>query len=211
MRVGEVVDAAGRARLERAVAEAERRTRGEIVIAIVRACDEYGGVGWRLGVALAALVFLGLGLFAPLLPWTLYLVAQALALLAGHALARVDRVRRLLLPTDLAARRVEQRATRAFAELGLARTRERTGILILAALLERRVVVLADEGIHRALDPGESWQQVVDLAVEGLRRGRAVEGLEAAARRCGEILARHVPAAPDDRDELPRALVVLED
>lgn len=211
MRASELIDPDARARLERVVAEAERRTGGEIVIAVVRACDEYGSVGWRLGVAIAALGFLALGLFAPALPWTLYLVAQALALLVGHALARIDAVRRLLLPSELASERVEQRAARAFAELGLAGTRGRTGILILAALLERRVVVLADVGIHRALAPDESWQQVVDLAVEGLRNGRAVEGLEAAARRCGEILARHLPVTPDDVDELPHALVVLED
>ncbi len=211
MRASELIDADARARLERVVAEAERHTRGEIVIAVVHACDEYGSVGWRLGVAAAALVFLALGLFAPALPWTLYLVAQAQGLLLGHALARVDAVRRRLLPPGLAARRVEQRAARAFAEQGLAQTRDRTGILILAALLERRVVVLADVGIHRALDPDESWQQVVDLAVGGLRSGRALEGLEAAARRCGEILARHVPATQGDPDDLPHALVVLDD
>jgi len=211
MRASQLIDPEARARLERVVADVERSTGGEVVIAVVHACDEYGSVGWRLGVAVAAGVFLGLGLFAPALPWTLYLVAQGLALLAGHALARIDAVRRLLLPPDLAEARVAQRAARAFAELGLAGTRGRTGILILAALLERRVVVLADVGIHRALGPDESWQQVVDLAVGGLRSGRAVEGLESAARRCGEILARHVPVAEGDADELPHALVVLED
>jgi putative membrane protein len=211
MRASELIDPESRARLERVVADAERRTGGEIVIAVVRACDEYGSAGWRLGVAAAALTFLALGLFAPALPWTGYLGAQGLALLAGHALARIDAVRRLLLPSDLVAERVEQRAARAFGELGLAGTRGRTGILILAALLERRVVVLADAGIHRALAPDESWQQVVDLAVGGLRSGRAVDGLEAAARRCGEMLARHLPVTPGDADELPHALVVLED
>jgi putative membrane protein len=72
------------------------------------------------------------------------------------------------------------------------------------------MVVLADEGIHRVLDPSESWQQVVDLAVGGLAAGRGVDGLEAAIRRCGEILAHHVPAPDHDPDELPNR-VVLED
>jgi putative membrane protein len=79
------------------------------------------------------------------------------------------------------------------------------------ALLERRVVVLADEGIHRVLAPDETWQQVVDLALAGLRDGRAVEGLESAVRRCGEILARHLPPPVPNPDELSDALVVLED
>jgi putative membrane protein len=210
MRPTRLVDPAARQRLETTLFEVERHTRGEVVVVVVRACDEYGSAGWRLGVMLAALAFVALVVFAPPdTPWHL-LAAQALALAAGHALARIDAIRRSLLPQPLVETRVAERARRAFAENGLAATRERTGILLFVALLERRVVVLADEGIHRALDPDERWQQVVDLAVAGLREGRAVDGLEAAVARCGEILARHVPAAEHDVDELPNR-VVLED
>lgn len=210
MRPGELIDAAARARLEAVVGETERATGGEIVVAVVRACDGYASVGWWLGVSLAALVFLALGLFAPPLPWFAYLAAQAAALLAGRALARVPGVLRQLLPPERVERALAERAARCFSEQGLTRTRGRTGILILAALLERRVVVLADEGIDRALDPDESWQEVVDLAVDGLRRGAGASGLEAAVRRCGAILARHLPAISPNPDELPNA-VVLED
>jgi putative membrane protein len=211
MRVFQLIDPAARQHLEGVIAEQEKRTGGEIVVAVVGACDEYGSAGWRLGTALAALAFLGLGLFAPPLRWTVYLASQALLLGVGHALARVEAVRRWLLPHQLAERRVFERARRCFAEQGLTRTRGRTGVLILAALLERRVVVLADEGIHRALGPDESWQEVVDLAVDGMRHRRPVPGFEAAVRRCGEILAAHLPAPLENPDELPNAVVVLED
>jgi putative membrane protein len=212
MRPSRLLDPADRQRIEAAVIEAERATRGEIVVAVVNASDEYGSAGWRLAVALAALVFLGLAQFRPDLPLLAYLAAQGAALLLGHALARLDPVRRLLVSDALAERRVRQRATRAFEQNGLGRTAGRTGILLLASLLERRVVVLADEGIHRVLDPGESWQEVVDLAVRGLREGRPAEGLVAAVGRCGEILARHLPADRlRDLDELPNPPLVLED
>jgi putative membrane protein len=213
MRPGKLLDPAARLRLEAAVLEAERDTAGEIVVVVARACDEYGSAGWRLGVSLAALVFAGLLAFAPPLAGWIYLAAQAAALAVAHAVARIDAVRRLLLSQPLVLARVAERARHAFAENGLANTRRRTGILLFVALLERRVVVLADEGIDRALDPNESWQQVVDLAVDGLRRGSAadaVNGLEAAVRRCGEILARHVPAPDRNPDELSNR-VVLED
>jgi putative membrane protein len=208
MRPADVFDAAARARIERAVVAAERETAGEIVVVVVRACDAYGGAPWRLGVALAALAFLGLAALAPPLPLWWYLAAQSVGLAAGHGLARLDGVRRHLLLDAWVEQRVAERAQRAFVEGGLHRTAGRTGILLFVAFLERRVVVLGDEGIHRALDPDETWQSVVDLAVTGLRRGRAVEGLEEAVARLGEILARHVPAAPRNPDELPNALVV---
>jgi len=211
MRPFELIDPAARQRLEGAIAEEETRTGGEIVVAVVGACGEYATGGWRLGAALAALVFVGLGLFARPLPWDAYLAAQVAALLVGHGVARVEPVRRWLLPHHLAERRVFERARRCFAEQGLTRTRGRTGILILATLLERRVVVLADEGIHRALGPDESWSEVVDLAIHGMRHRRPVEGLEAAVRRCGELLAAHLPAPAQNPDELPNAVVVLED
>lgn len=203
------LDVEARSRLADAVREAERATRGEIVLAVVRACDEYGSAGWRLGVVAALLAYCGLHAFAAPQPWWAYLLAQALALVAGHELARLDPVRRALLPHALVEQRVEERAQRAFLENGLARTQGRTGVLIFVALLERRVVVLGDSGIHRALAPDESWEQIVELARAGLREGRAVEGLHAAIARCGEILARHAPA--DTRrnpDELPNAVVV---
>lgn len=211
MRAADLFDTEQRQRIEHAVRDAERATRGEIVVAVVHACDEYAAVGWRLGVFAAALVFAALHAFAPPLPWWGQLATQAAAVGASLALTRVDAVRRALVSDALADERVRARALRSFAENGLARTQGRTGVLLFVALLEHRVVVLGDEGIDRGLDPTESWQQVVDLAVAGLRSGRPTEGIEAAVRRAGEILAHHIPASTErNPDELPDALV-LED
>jgi putative membrane protein len=208
MRATSLIDPAARLHLEGAIFEAERDTAGEIVVVVARACDEYGSAGWRFAVVLAALTFAGLLAFAPPLAGWIYLAAQAGALAVGHALARIDALRRRLLPDPLVEARVGERARLAFAAHGLAHTTSRTGILVFVALLEHRVVVLADEGIQ--LDADESWRDVVALAVDGLRSGRATEGLEAAIRRCGAILARHCPAQGNNPDELPNR-VVLED
>jgi putative membrane protein len=202
------IDADARRRLESVITEAEQHTEGEIVLMVVRACDAYEGVGWRVGVSLAVLASLGVAALDPTPAPLFVLAAQGVALLAGHGLAHLEPLRRHLLPHALVERRVAERARRAFAERGLERTRARTGILLFVAALERRVVVLGDVGIDAALDPDESWQQVIDLAVAGLREGGAVEGLEAALRRCAEMLARHVPALVPRIDQLPDAVVV---
>jgi putative membrane protein len=111
-------------------------------------------------------------------------------------------VLRWLAPHTWLVERVQRAAEHAFHQLGMVETRERTGILIYVSLLERRVVVLADRGIHARVAEG-TWDGVVARVVEGIRRGQADEGLVEAIRLCGEILQRHVPAGPDDRNELP--------
>jgi putative membrane protein len=204
------LDAAGRMAIEAAVREAERVTSGEIVVVVARACDEYGSAGWRCGVLLAVGVLLALGLFGPPLALAPLVGAQAAALLAGHALARIPVVRRAFVSEALLQDAAERRAAGAFARHGLHRTAGHTGILLLVALFERRVVVLADEGVHRRLAPGHSWQEVVDLALAGIREGRAADGIAAAVRRCGEVLAGPLPAGELEPDEI-RLAVVIED
>jgi putative membrane protein len=205
-----LIDPADRLRIERAVLEAEQATSGELAVAVVRACDAYAAVPWRLGVVLAALAGLGAWIFGPPLPAPTLLALEAAGLALGHALGRAGAVRRLLAGEAQIEAALAQRAQRAFAELGLARTAGRTGILILVAVLERRVVVLGDEGVDRVLDPDESWEQVVQAILEGIRQGRPVEGVLAGVRLCGGILARHLPPPHRNPDEVPRMLL-LED
>jgi len=84
-------------------------------------------------------------------------------------------------------------------------TRERTGILLYVSLLEHRVEVLADRGIHERVEPG-TWDGVVARVLDGIRTGRAEAGLVDAITHCGELLAQHFPVQPDDSDELPNRL-----
>ena len=94
MRPSQLIDPADRLRIEAAVVEAEKRTRGELVVVVARACDEYGSAGWRLGVSLAALAFLGLALLAPDVSAAQVLGVQAAGLAMGHLLARAAPIRR---------------------------------------------------------------------------------------------------------------------
>jgi len=208
MKPSEILDPAARDRIVAAVRSAEADTSGEIVVVVVRECDEYGAAGWLCGVTLAALVLLALSLLLPPLPGAAYLAAQALAVAAGHAIARLSAVRRLFVAEATMEARAERRAAAAFAERGLRHTRNRTGILILVALFEHRVIVLGDSGIDEAMGPGESWEEIVELALSGIERGDPVAGIVAAVERCGEILSHPLPAGPDNPDEIHEALVI---
>jgi putative membrane protein len=210
IRPSALLDPADRLRIEGAVLEAEQNTAGEIVVAVVGSCAEYGSAGWRLGAAVALLGFLGAGIFAAEIGLGMLLGAQAVGLALGHLLGRIQIVRRSLISDSFMQECAERRAWSAFAENGLARTAERTGILIFVALFEHRVIVLGDEGVDRVLDPDESWEEVVGLLLAGVREKRAAEGILAAVRRCGELLQTHLPAAPKSLNQLPTALI-LED
>jgi putative membrane protein len=111
----------------------------------------------------------------------------ALALLAVHL---APALRRWLAGTELIDRRTRQRAAAAFVEQEVFRTAQRTGILIFLSLFERRVVVLADSGIHARVADGE-WDAMVARIVEGIRRGDPGAALAAAIRDCGDLLVRH--------------------
>jgi putative membrane protein len=113
-------------------------------------------------------------------------------------------LRRLLVPPDVLAERVRQRAAQAFVDQEIFRTRDRSGVLIFLSLFERRVVVRADRGLDGVVAPHE-WEEVVEAIAAGMRRGQPGPALADGIRRCAALAGR-LPARPDDRDELPGQL-----
>jgi putative membrane protein len=192
-----------------AVREAEARTAGEIVPYVVPASDGYEGTPWR-GAALGA--FLGpLAAFAAYrlggfwgghLPFWMLLPPFAGGATGYLLAAFVPPLKRRLAGAALLELRTRRRAAVAFLEQEVFRTRGRTGILLFLSLFERRVVVLADSGIHAKVEPG-AWDGVVAGIVAGIRSGRPGAALAAGIRECGAILDRHgVAARAGDADEL---------
>jgi uncharacterized membrane protein len=89
-----------------------------------------------------------------------------------------------------------------FARLGMTQTRERNGVLIFVAPKSQTFAVIGDSGIHEKC--GESFWQELALAMAGeFRESRFTEGIRLGVQRAGELLGRHFPRRPDDRNELP--------
>lgn len=221
------------ARIAAAVAEAERRTSGEIrcVLAAESSDPRLSAVLWAAGWALAAppvAVIAGLNpnLLSHLFGgWqvghlsartadlasqlTLYIGLQSVIFIVVMFFASSALVRRALTPSGRTTRHVHEAAVAQFETQGLTRTRDRTGVLLYVSLAEHRAEVLADTGIYEKAPP-EVWGQVVDLLVAGLRRGKPADGFVNAAARTGEILAAHLPPREDDANELPDGLVTTK-
>ncbi len=199
-------------RVRAAVAEAERRTSGEIVPYVVRASGGYDVAVWRgaaLGAALAGALLLAVGALYDGwgLSWLYSAWATEGAMLGGGTLAAVavwlvDPLRRLLAGGALLDETVHRRAAQAFADEEVFATRDRTGILLFVSLLEHRIEVVGDKGINDKVRP-EEWVEVVDLLRAGIVRGDLAGGLVAAVERCGELLHRRdVVRRDDDTDEI---------
>jgi putative membrane protein len=204
--------------IQEAVRDAEANTAGEILPYVVSHSDHYEAAAWKgatLGafaavVAAAAAHWLGGYWGGFVLAWIVAppLLGGAL----GFLLTGSIRALRLWLAGPAAIdHHVHQRATAAFVEGEVFRTRERTGVLVFLSLLERRVVVLADSGITARVGQHE-WDAIVGEIVQGMRTGAPGRALADAIRRCGDLLARHgVARRADDTDELPDQLRMKEE
>ncbi len=180
-------------RIQHAVAEAKSRTRGEIVPLIVGASDPYAHLHVTGGIALAVTAFvIGTALWPTSHPSWL-LLFEVIGYAAGSLLFRLDRLKRLFLTRREMDAKVFDRALHAFYEHDLHKTKDSTGILILASLLERRVQILADRGIHEQVGD-HAWQKAAALLTRALQEKRTGDGFCQAIAVCAEVLARHFPA-----------------
>lgn len=223
-------------RIADAVAAAEAKTCGEIVCVVIDEASPYAETPLAWG-ALGALVLplAGLALLkvtaalrhfdvpggwaaaqaaaphAPVLTaLTGYAFLQCVLFLAIFVVVSIPLIRRRLTPSSLKQARVRARALETFLARDLHKTRERTGVLIYAALSDRQVEVLADAGVSAKVD-ASAWEAVVNDLVAGIRRGQPADGFVAAIERCGHLLAAHFPADPENPNELPDSLTEVAD
>jgi putative membrane protein len=194
-------------KIQHAVETAEQRTSGEIVPMIVGSSARYAEAN-----VTALIAGLALGSVAAVVwgdPWGLVHVELAWPVAGaalGLLLSHVPAVKRFLIPAARMVEAVHMRSLAAFTAHGLHYTKAHTGILILASLFERRVVVLADRGIHEKVQDG-TWDEIVRIITSGLKSNDGAAAFCAAIERCGNILAEHFPRSADDRNELADKLV----
>jgi putative membrane protein len=196
------------AAISEAIAGAEAKTSGEIVVVAAIASDGYRafGVLWAALIALAVPLPL---IFATKWPVQYIYLLQLAVFLAFLVLFQLDRIRYLLVPRAVKRARAHQRAVEQFLVQNLHTTKGRTGVLIYVSFAERFAEVIADEGIYQKMPPS-TWEDVVGELTNHLARGTTTEGFIRAIERCGKILAKHFPPGKVNLDELPNHLIVLD-
>ena len=196
-----------RDRISCAVREAEKQTTGEIVPMFVVQSDDYPGARWRLAIVTALLfgflAYFFLYDFDPV--WILW--AQIPGLYFGYWLGSFGAVLRPFLLSSKIDEEVRQRAVQAFFSRDLHATKDRTGILIMASLLEHRVEILADTGINAKVSQ-DTWQGILTGMIGKIKSGDLTEGFCTAVRECGDVLAKDFPGTHDNPNEISDKIII---
>lgn len=211
-----------------AVAEAERRTDGEIVTIVADRSDSYHDVGLHWAVAAIFLMLSSVAMFPVWfmdrlhgmlgggwereltagLTLTVLLGLLIATFLAIRYLLAIMPLRMALTPKRTKSRRVRRRAISFFKVGAERRTIGRTGILIYLSLDEHRAEIVADEAIIAKVQP-EIWGDAMIALIDQVRAGRPGRGMAEAVRLVGEVLAEHFPKSDNNPNELPDRLIEL--
>ncbi|HQH44151.1 MAG TPA: hypothetical protein PLJ17_10295 [Syntrophorhabdaceae bacterium] len=194
-------------RIKKAIASAEARTAGEIATMIVDASSDYRDAEVMGGVLLAGLVSLIITVFAFHSSLWLYIpITFILFFPCREVFKRFPRMKMAFIGKKRMEKEVMERAIRGFYEKGLYKTRDNTGVLFFISLLERKVWVIADKGIHRNMEQ-YTLNRFANIVSRGIKEGRACDALCEAIFEIGEVLARYYPVSKDDVNELSDEMI----
>jgi uncharacterized membrane protein len=98
-------------------------------------------------------------------------------------------------------------AVRDFEKLGIANTKDRTGLLIFVLFKERYYDIIADEGIYQNI-PDSVWNNLEAKLKEEFRSGSYANGILHIIYGVGEVLRKEFPREEGDVNELPDEIVV---
>jgi len=199
---------AERQHIEARIAEAEKRTSGEIVVKVVSSSYHYP-LAAMLGSSLLALL---LGIAVSLFThndgmWFFLSIFSIVFIVLHELLKRVYVLRRPFVTKSDMKEEVEEAAIQSFYRRNINHTVDHTGILIYISLFEHRVRVVADKGINEKVAQ-EVWQELVNLIITGIKSKTQANAIAAAVDRCADILATHFPLKAGDRNELSNAVII---
>ncbi len=195
--------------IEQLIEELEEGSSAEVVVSLASRSGSYADVDLAWGIAFA-LLKLATAIWSPFEFHPNYVVPNVVLLgVLGWLLSRYSGVlRRLSVPRSRQAQQVLDSAQLTFLRLGVDRTQKRIGILLYLSKLERRIEIVVDRAIESRLSPEvlENWRQCFGTA----RNVQALtEGLTALLKEMKGPLARQLPRASDDFNELANRPVEL--
>jgi putative membrane protein len=194
-------------RVSAAIKAAEATTAGEIVCVLARASSDTMtyATAWSALIALIA-------------PWLLLaltnlsvrgiFLAQIVLFVVLFLILSESALSRILVPRRVRRAEAHRAAMEQFMIRGMARKKNRAGVLIFVSLAEHYARIVADDGIASKVEQSV-WQDAIDALLERMSYGEIAEGFVIAVEKCGRVLAEHFPPGTDDEDQLPDRIYLI--
>ena len=197
-------DTAARTALTNCIREIEKCTDAELVLVVRARSHSYAAANYLFG-ALLAFACLNFLLFSPFSFHEFWVPIDValLFVLGAFISSRSNAIRRWLTRKTVRDKSVRTGAAAMFYEAGIANTKAEMGVLVYLSLLERRLELIADSGILKAVPPLEWNQTLFELHEAG--KQPHPETLTAGLEKLGVLLAQHLPAGTENPNELPDA------
>ncbi len=93
-------------------------------------------------------------------------------------------------------------ALKNFFELGMDKTRHKSGVLLFFSMGERSFQIIADEGIHKKVSDGY-WDDLAAAMSAHFKEKRFCEGICEVVKEIGKKLEEEFPRTTNEADELP--------
>ncbi len=205
-----------RTMLERRIAEAEKQTKAQIVLATVKRSDNYTEIPWKafaFGSSIAGFFVFLLDLLIP--GWitdTVILFSIAIILATGAVFALLTLLfpvfARLFLSENRKETETRQYAESLFLSRELFATESRRGILLLLSQFDRQVVILPDKGVSEQLSI-DVMNNIISKMTQYLKQNEVRNAMEAGLDGLITALCPAVSTDPD-KNELSNEIIEEE-
>ncbi|MGH6800693.1 MAG: TPM domain-containing protein [Methylocella sp.] len=194
-------------RIGAAIKAAEATTAGEIVCVLARASSDYMtyASAWSALVALIAPWFL---IALTNLSVHKIFLAQIVIFVVLFLILSETALHRFLIPRAARRAHAHRAAMEQFMIRGMARKKNRAGVLIFVSAAEHYARIVADDGIASKVHQSV-WQEAMDALLDHIRGGRTADGFVIAVEKCGRVLAERFPPESDDKDQLPDRIYLI--
>ena len=203
-----------RAQLDQRIADAEKRTGAQIVLAVIERADAYPELPWKafaLGASIAGILVLGMNVLWPLhSPTTSALLAIVLILAAGAGFALlcvlVPGFARLFLSAHRAEEETKQYAESLFLSKQMFATSKRKAVLLLVSIFERQIFALPDTGLTSKLNQ-EATDKIIKHMHPYLIAGKTARAMDAGLKKLAEIISAGEQQPEVFVNELPNDII----
>ena len=216
------IDEKAKSQIDDAIKNVEKKTSGEIAVAIAPESDSYSFYELFFGVIVGAVTFTTFILLSnQLIPvlekqfWEMpkWFFAVFSGMISFFVIAlvfiltNIPFIDRKIIPLSVKNEAVETMAESTFFRAGINKTKEASGILIYISYLEQKVRILADFGIASKIEVSV-WNQIAKNLADNLKTN-ATEAICEAVKECGKVLEENFPAKDENPDEISNELIIL--